>query len=590
MAVALLWHLHQPEYRDPETGIPVMPWTRLHALRGYLDLLTETVEQEVPWTLNLVPGLWEQLAYYAQGGTDEHLDLSRIPADALSDAQRTRIEQTFPCGNPTLRDLPRYREIEARLADGERLDRAGLRDLQVLSTLAWTGSIARRDHPLLGELLTKGAAFDEEDKAGLWAVQEEILAGFPSLLERLAATRGASISTTPLHHPILPLLVDLGHAARSVGNPPSTSLQVPDHALLQLTLGRQRIEAATGRGVTGLWPSEGAVSPEILPLVAEAGFRWLATDEGLLARSERSGSGEGGWDLGHGLVGFFRDRALSDRVGFDYAHWKDPKRAAADFLRRASCPHGVRLVALDGENPWEAFRDAGRDFRARLIEGLRTEGIALDEAAERPVVGRVEQLATGSWIGADLEIWAGSEEDHAAWALLAEAVEATAGHPEAVPHLLAAEGSDWFWWYGPEFETPFAPTFDAAFRGHLRAAWCAAGLEVPENLARPITSRHGDLEPPARPLDPSLGEPGWFGAGRWTPAQGAMAHGTARTVELGWDGTGRLWLRGPEGLALAVDGEPVTLAASGVCLPGTGPRALVLEGQRVVLFPVDWAV
>jgi len=33
--LVVLWHMHQPQYRDPETGRYVLPWTRLHALKDY---------------------------------------------------------------------------------------------------------------------------------------------------------------------------------------------------------------------------------------------------------------------------------------------------------------------------------------------------------------------------------------------------------------------------------------------------------------------------------------------------------------------------------------------------------------------------
>ena len=36
--LALIWHFHQPDYTDPQTGAPTMPWTRLHALKDYADM------------------------------------------------------------------------------------------------------------------------------------------------------------------------------------------------------------------------------------------------------------------------------------------------------------------------------------------------------------------------------------------------------------------------------------------------------------------------------------------------------------------------------------------------------------------------
>ena len=36
--VAILWHMHQPDYRDPGTGRLALPWVRLHAVKGYYDM------------------------------------------------------------------------------------------------------------------------------------------------------------------------------------------------------------------------------------------------------------------------------------------------------------------------------------------------------------------------------------------------------------------------------------------------------------------------------------------------------------------------------------------------------------------------
>ena len=82
--LAILWHLHQPDYRDPDTGVPVMPWVRMHSLRGYRDLAVESRDDGVPVTLNIVPSLLDQILYYAEGGTDRHLTLTERPADSLA--------------------------------------------------------------------------------------------------------------------------------------------------------------------------------------------------------------------------------------------------------------------------------------------------------------------------------------------------------------------------------------------------------------------------------------------------------------------------------------------------------------------------
>ena len=59
--LAVLWHMHQPQYRDPETGTYVLPWTRLHATKDYWGMVK--LFDEFPKfhaTFNMVPALCMQ--------------------------------------------------------------------------------------------------------------------------------------------------------------------------------------------------------------------------------------------------------------------------------------------------------------------------------------------------------------------------------------------------------------------------------------------------------------------------------------------------------------------------------------------------
>jgi hypothetical protein len=231
-------------------------------------------------------------------------------------------------------------------------------------------------------------------------------------------------------------------------------------------------------------------------------------------------------------------------------------------------------------------------------------GIGLDQAAQRATVGKVHHLHTGSWIGANFQIWFGDQEDHAAWRLLAETREAVERSPhrsEGLEKLYPAEGSDWFWWYGPEFDTPFAHVFDDLFRRHLAAAWRAIGEQPPEALSKPlkappaprITSPDG-LVAPAFTEVPSWRQ--WHGAGsvRWSFGS-AMAQGARHSdgLSYGWDAEGALWLR--LGLSSDAPREPganwhVRVGDDEVTLPyaATGSRASaggveVMCGRDVLL-------
>jgi hypothetical protein len=107
----------------------------------------------------------------------------------------------------------------------------------------------------------------------------------------------------------------------------------------------------------------------------------------------------------------------------------------------------------------------------------------------------LSQLHSGSWINQDFKIWIGHQEDNRAWDLLGHTrarlaeVSSTLSPDRAKAawdELYAAEGSDWFWWYGDDFDTAYKAEFDRLFRTHLRNVWTNAGLTPPDSLNQPI--------------------------------------------------------------------------------------------------------
>src|SRR5205823_1390707 len=149
------------------------------------------------------------------------------------------------------------------------------------------------------------------------------------------------LSTSPFYHPILPLLCDTEVYKRThpASHSPRRRFVHPEDALDQLARGAACHERLFGIRPNGVWPSEGSVSDAIVPLVARAGFTWMATDELILARSlgvtlTRDGQGRleepervyrpYAVQAGNASVAcLFRDHVLSDLIGFTYAPW-DP--------------------------------------------------------------------------------------------------------------------------------------------------------------------------------------------------------------------------------------------------------------------------
>jgi alpha-amylase/alpha-mannosidase (GH57 family) len=601
--VAILWHMHQPFYEDLATGEHILPWVRLHALKDYWGMVALLREfPQVRVTFNLVPSLLVQLEAFAQDrARDRHLALGLKSADALSEDERAFcIENFFHAHRPRMIDpFPRYAELLARRgANGKGLSARAiaaqfsnddLRDLQVWHKLVWIDAWYFDRDERVRTLVAKGRDYTEDDKAVLREIELELLRNvIPEYRE--ASRRGqVELSTSPFYHPILPLLCDTDIYLRTHPHSrmPRERFRRPEDAYEQLTRAVGLHERLFGRKPDGLWPSEGSVSDEMVPLVARAGFRWMATDEAILAHSigrsfTRDGAGnvEQPEDLyrpyrvgGSGLsvACGFRDHTISDLIGFSYASW--PADAAADdFVRRiveAGARHRARtgsdatiFVILDGENAWEHYAGQGRPFLRALYgrlashAGLRT--VTMSEACATASETLVS-IFPGSWINSDFYIWIGHGDDHRAWSQLAEARRALDNPPaglgeealaRAHEELLVAEGSDWFWWYGDDHSSDHDLAFDDLFRRHVRNVYRALETPIPEELfvtnittqppAVAITRPTGLIEPVIDGEVSSYFE--WVGAGSFeTDAVAGAMHQVAETsnrislVEFGFD-------------------------------------------------------
>ena len=258
--------------------------------------------------------------------------------------------------------------------------------------------------------------------------------GGSAVLRPLLDTGAVELLGGPVTHPILPLL------------PPAV-------ASFALRAGLDDAALRVGRRPAGIWLPECAWSPELAPVLAQAGVRHFLVDEPTVSaaggRADRPFRVAGG-----DLVAVARDLALTDLVwssrsgfprGADYRDFydvhpgglrpsrvTDPARpqkqpyrpdAAGAAARRDAATFVAaardRLSALPGRDPvavvaWdtELFGHWWHEGPAFLEHVLRM----LPEAGVRPAtLGRVAERATqeidlpaGSWgAGKDLRLWAG---------------------------------------------------------------------------------------------------------------------------------------------------------------------------------------
>jgi alpha-amylase/alpha-mannosidase (GH57 family) len=551
--LAILWHQHQPMYLDRvhsgAKGSLTLPWVRLHCIRDYYSMAALLNDHpNVHLTINLTPVLLRQIrAYVKDGCTDRALDLTLTPTSELTATDREYIATQFfdADWHHEIYPHPRYKELLEKRGRGQALDDVDITDLRMWFNLAWFGPEFQIGEVLLPDGATgsvrrfveKGSGFSEDDVRAMVAEQFKIMRNVVAIHKKLQDEGQLEISTTPYYHPILPLVHDTSTAIldRDFTTLPSR-FSFPKDADAQVAGAAAFYKRLFGRPPRGMWPAEGAVGETIIQHFRKNEIGWIATDQGVLKRSgwwgyeaERPELLCKAWRAGDDdpdecVSIFFRDTELSNAIGFRYGQLS-ARDAAHDFVRQLkerylSAGNEERLVSviLDGENAWGSYEQAGRNFFRALYDVLGSdpeictvtfseflEGNALRVVQPHPLPAqeRVCDLAHASWIdeygsqpGNDLGTWIGEPEENAAWELLREVREAfdrvgitPQTHPEAFEAIYAAEGSDWFWWYGNDQICDSEPLFDDLFRQHLRSACLLAGMSPPRELDRTIVPR-----------------------------------------------------------------------------------------------------
>jgi alpha-amylase/alpha-mannosidase (GH57 family) len=529
----LIWHQHQPLYPTDANGTVTRPWVRLHAAKDYYDMAATVGDYpKVKVTFNLTPVLLLQLEDILNGVRDSYWVHTEIPSGELTSEQRQFVVERFFDVNPKIIDrFPRYQELrDIRDSSGAFTD-ADITDLQVLFNLAWTDPGFLDDDPLRS-LVAQGSDFSEEDKATVLGAHLEIVADVVDIHRTMWDEGHIEVSTTPLAHPILPLIADTDQAL--VGDPSAIMpvnrfREVPD-AVDQVMAGLNEAERILGRRPDGMWPAEGAVSQLVTPIFAGAGVDWVATGEDVLGMTlglgsfarDSSGSVEDG-DVLYRLYAaqhtrqpqlpmFFRDNELADLIGFEYSGMSGGA-AADDFMNRlrtikdALDTQGVAgpkvvTIVVDGENAWEHYDNDGKDFLNALYADLSdadwvttaTPSEIIDAFPD--AIEPLPDVFPASWFQPNFATWIGEAEEARAWDYLFEVRDDLkkttsdgvddAAYAQAFTSMMFAEGSDWFWWYGSDQDSGDDRYFDTAFRELIGKVYDDLGQDRPGYVRVPI--------------------------------------------------------------------------------------------------------
>ncbi|MDJ0576605.1 MAG: glycoside hydrolase [Xenococcaceae cyanobacterium MO_234.B1] len=580
--VAFIWHQHQPLYKSRQTNGDAMsqyrlPWVRLHGTKDYLDLVLILEKYpQLHQTVNLVPSLMLQLEDYAAGkAMDPYLALALTPEADLSDRQKQDIIKNFFDGHyhTLVEPHPRYNELYHQRQEkghtwcADNWTDQDYSDLLAWHNLAWIDPLFW-DDPEIAQWLKQGKNFTLSDRQRIYSKQREIISRIIPQHKKMQDAGQLEVTTTPYTHPILPLLADTnsGQVAVPKMTLPQERFQweedIPRHLTRAWEMYRERFDCDP----RGLWPSEQSVSPAILPYITNQGFKWICSDEAVL-----------GWSLKHffhrdeagnvcepelmyrpyrletphgDLAIVFRDHRLSDLIGFTYGNM-NPRQAASDLIghleaiARCLADHQedgdtyldkpwLVTIALDGENCWEYYQKDGLPFLEALYSKLsKDEDIKLVTVEE--FISKfpptetipVDKLHSGSWVDGNFTTWIGDPVKNRAWDMLTEARKVLAKHPEATEEtnpqaweaLYAAEGSDWFWWFGEGHSSSHDEMFDTLFRQHLRGIYHALNEPIPSNLDKSVDKHEikGDRLPQSfiHPIINGIGdEQDWEKAGK----------------------------------------------------------------------------
>jgi len=595
----LIWHQHQPLYLDPQSDQLQGPWVRTHGTKDYYDMAA-ILEQypNIHYNVNLTSSLLFQLekyyverlrpfvdvkkawvdtaGFFAQwrGKTDPWIDLALKPTKDFGkkdmDYLLYNIWNAFGISEVQILRFPAYELLKEKAARREPFSEQDLRDLKFWfylahfdpdflekrvqladgTTIDLTDLVEKRDDGKY--YLRKKIA--EEDCNRIVAETFKVLSNIVPIHKKLmyhSSTHEGQIevATTPFYHPILPLIFDTELAKICQPNDSMPDrFSYPEDADAHVEKAIEYYTKTFGQTPQGMWPGEGSVAQEIVPIFGKNGIRWIATDEKILARSRPYNQPKfypygvfAGRNAEDSVVVVFRDTELSDKIGFTYQNYRG-EDAADDFiksiLRYAPVPgdsERLLTVILDGENAWEWYRldnDAKEFLHAlyrklsALYETKQIVSVTMSEyiggnskrgVAAHPIssMRKLEWLYPGSWINANYDTWIGEDEENRAWNYLLAArqdleqsglaqpdpksPEPAAGSRQYLAYkaweeMYAAEGSDWFWWYGTDQTAPAGDKpFDIAYITHLKNIYAfarQAGGRMPEREFKEIIVDH----------------------------------------------------------------------------------------------------
>lgn len=562
--IAFIWHFHQPVYQENFTDDFVMPWVRLHATKDYLDMLLRCEDhKKIKLNFNISATLLNSIEKYSKGINDLHSKLLILKDNKLSEMDKNFILQYFFDVNYSTMIMQReyYAELYNKRYSKEDISINDFTDQEYFDiianyTMCWIDTKFYLMYPELKYLSEKQKNYTYEDRKRIYEIQFDIIRKIIPYYKKFQDEGRIEISTSPYYHPIIPLLLDINEAKCSYNeNLPSKSPLFAEDAKEQTKKALDYFEKVFKKRPKGIWLPEHCISMASVDMLNDLGVNWTVTDEGILANTlgrefarDFEGNLEAPFDLcvhykfnsrNNKVNVLFADSFFSNLVSFGYGNY-DGHVAANDFYEKIKTVQSklqfspkedhLLTIAMDGENCWESYQNDGNEFLDTLYELIENDDtlqtVLVSDFIEKAKPEKLDNVASGSWINRNFDLWIGEPTKNLAWIYLdktrndlfkfskellenaktdEEKLEAQKRIDKAKEEIFVSEGSDWLWWYGEPNESSNDHIFDFLFRAHLKNVYGALDKPSPKHLDVPLASIIGKpIRQPRRHITPVI--------------------------------------------------------------------------------------
>ncbi|GAX87455.1 conserved hypothetical protein [Lebetimonas natsushimae] len=505
----LLWHMHQPFYYYKSKIY--LPWVFLHAIKDYYDMANIASKYNVKVSFNLTPSLLLQL-----DEIDENKDyfLSLLLKKNLENNEKEYVLNIIKSVYVETMVKP-YKKFYF-LFNKNNLTQKDFNDLEVFYLLSWCGEELKKRRFIQNYLNKESFTYEEKEELIFYLL--EFVKGIIPFYKILQDIGKIQITTSPFSHPILPLLFNMENAKKA--NPkvvlPKIYFPLKDDAFMHIKKAKEIYKKFFGFYPKAFWPAEGGISEEVIDAFRDEGINITFSGDDVLKKVESDIYSPYEYN---GVKLFFRDRYLSDLIGFNYKYF-EVDDAVNHFKREIDNRPGNITVILDGENAWEYYKNPYQ-FLHKFYEMLESKNTKFFDEVES--VKKLNKIIPGSWINGDFNTWVGDEEKNRAWEMLFLSKKEITDDE----NYLYVEGSDWFWWYGRGHESVQNEIYDEIFRNYLMDVFKKHKKKIPAFLVIKNFHKKTYFVPQKFILTPRIdGKTNffeWVGAGEIKENFGALA-------------------------------------------------------------------